>query len=440
MTVLNRRKYAADPREFPGACSVTEITISGVDVSDNWQQIDVFESAWSVMSARITMVDTENLIKTIPMRGEEKVRIVLDDGKDVHEHDFRLYRISDRVNATHGALSYVIHLCTEETWRDAFTKVSRSFHDSPLENSARSVIESSWGLGSSKEIIMGDTESPASVVIPNWSPVRAVSWMAGRAVPAELRYHADFTFFETASGLRWVSLDNLVDPVANTPYGEITHDPMRPSADGMTRFDPRNPDDVMRLENWKVEKSFDTLQNARAGMYASRTRVLDVGTRGAVDSVHDYVASFHDGQHLSGVGGINPTPLCSVSADFVGAYSAREDVVVRHEGLYDTEELGNTSPERWLISKISRRQQLSNFSIAGSMPGHLGMEAGMIVNFRFPNPEKMSVDPSTGYDPEHSGQYLITGLRRMVKRDKFDLVLEMTKDSRGQDPNVLIAP
>lgn len=440
MTTINTRKYVDDQREFPGEVSIKRLEISGVDVRDHWQQIDVFESVYSpTITARITMTETENLIKTIPIIGEEVVHLVVEDDVDEHEHVLRVYKITDRASPTYGTLTYVLHLCTEEMWRDTYVRVSKSYHGAHLEASAESIMRSPDYMATDKPCIFGETENESHVVVPNWSPIMAVSWMANRAVPAERRYHSDFVFYETADGFRWVSMDNLVDSTMNECYGRVTYDPMRPTQSGRTRFDERTPSDVMRLESFRVVESFDTLENARAGMYASRTRLVDVGTRGHVDREHDYVRTFHDGVHLDGMGGVNPRPLCNLGMDMVGKTAAHEKILVKHEGLYDDEVMGNTSPDRWTTSKISRRRQLQNFKIQGSMPGHLAILAGMQLEFSFPNPEKISVNDNPGVDPDYSGKYLVTGLRRMFKRDKFDIVMEMVKDSRGQDPNEVVA-
>lgn len=441
MVKVNNRIYTNQPREFPGSIRVEKLTISGTDVSDYYQQIDVFESIYSpTMSARLTLLDTTNLIKKIPIIGEEVVEIWLNDGIESCKHKFICHKLSDRQSPRHGVLKYVLHLVSEEKWTDSYTKVSKSYNLKKFEDNVKDILTGSLFLNSKKPLISGVTKQPECVLIPNWSPIFAINWMGNRARADEDSYRGgDFLFYETMDGFKWVAIDNLLDDTANIPYGTVSYDPLRPSQDGLTRYDSRTKSDVMRFEQWDVVKTFDTLENTFAGLYANKTRVVDIVERDFSDEEFSYIETFYDHKHLKSIEGFSAKPLCSFENKALQSPDAHSRVVVKHKGLFDDEPEGSTHIDEWLPKKISKRQQLESFKVRGQLPGHIGLTAGMILNFYFPNPEDISVNDRAGYDPSYSGQYLVTSLRRMIQRDKFNIIVDMVKDSRGQDPNKVVS-
>jgi hypothetical protein len=203
MAIINRDKYSSKIRQFPGTFEVKKMTINGIDVTDQWFQYDEFENLFSTMSARLTIIDTQNLIKNIPIIGEEIVEVSIDDGARSSSHKWKSYKISDRQFVRHGVLKYVLHLCTEEDYKDSYFRTSKSYHLKKFEDNVKDLLGTEW-LDSSKNIILGDTENIRSIVVPYWSPIHAITWMACNARAAEERYRGgNFLFYETSQGYRW---------------------------------------------------------------------------------------------------------------------------------------------------------------------------------------------------------------------------------------------
>lgn len=435
MVALNTLKFDKRMRPFPGHFSVKKITINDRDISDHWEQIDVFESIFSpTMSGRLTIIDSQNLIKNIPIIGEETVRIVIDDGLKTMDVTFKVYDITDRQHINHGVLKYVLQLCSEEYYKDAYIRISKSYHLKKFENNVREMLFDYKYLETKKTLVVGETKDVRSVIVPYWSPIHAITWMGCRAQAAEERYRGgNFIFFETIDGFKWVSVDNLLDADANQPYASLSYDPMRPAKSGSTSYDARNPDDTLRFEDWNVTKTFSILENARAGMYANVTRTIDLVNKTYMDTEYDYLKQFYEFPHLRGVMGASAKPLSSYQMDAVNYPDAHLRVAIKRKNLFTDEPDGNSEIEQWLPNKLSQMQQLENFKIQGQLPGHIGLTAGMIVEFNVPNPDRLSLNAMSGNDPSYSGQFLVTALRRTFQRDRFVISLEMVKDSRGSD-------
>jgi hypothetical protein len=431
---INSVKFDRKIRPFPGYFEVQTFKIDGTDFNDQWIQIDDFESIFnSTKSARITIVDTRNLLKTTPiLGGGELVSLSITDGVRIVDYALRLYRVSDRQQIRQGVLSYVLHLCSEEAWADSFIRVSKSYMKSKLEEKVKDVLSGPQFLKSVKPLVFGETIQGRSLVIPYWSPLHAITWMAGRAQSSDPKYRGGtYIFYETIDGFRWVAIDNLLDETANVPYATLLWKPLRHSLAETDTFDPRGPQDVMNMEDMKVVNTVDSLSNSREGMFANRVRTVDIVDRTWKDTDFNYVKTFYDHVHLKGLDGASATPITGFSPDAAGFPEANLRLVIKHKGLFDDEPDGNSKIEEWLSPKLSQMQQLENFKIAGTLPGHLGLTVGMIVNFSLPNPQDLSINSQSGVDEAYSGQYLVTSMRRMFQRNRFTLQVELCKDSRG---------
>lgn len=437
MTAFNQTVFDPQIRQFPGSFKFTKVTVSGVDMSDWWVQIDLFDGVFnSSESARITIIDTANHIVKIPILGEEKVEIEVTDGVKERKFVGRVYKITDRQAINHGSLKYVLHCCTEEAWLDSFVRVSKSYMNQPLEKVVESIVRDPKFLNSQKELLLGKTDGARSVIIPNWSPIHGISWCAGRALAEETIYRGGvFVYFETMQRINWLSLDNLLDDKMNKPYATLKYDPMRQSLSGRTAYDERVPRDLLRFEDFQVLELTDSLRNSRAGMYANTTRVIDVVERKFEDKTYNYLREFYGRQHLKGLGGVAARPISSWDHDAQHHQNANYRVALKHKGLFTTEPDGNSRIDEWLPQKISQMRQLENFKLVGSLPGHIGLTSGMLIDFAMPNPQDVSVTSAPGVDQSMSGQYLVSATRSMFQRDKFTLFLELVKDSRGGDGN-----
>ncbi len=432
MVQLNNVTFDRRVRPWPGNYQLKKLTINGVDVTDQVEQLDDYESMWSpCRSGTLVLIDTQNLIKNIPIIGEELVEYTVDDGLNTDTVKMSVYAISDRQFMQHGVLKYTLHLCSEEMFRDSYIRVSKSYLNKKYEDNVQDLLGSTW-LDSSKKLTFGTTIQERSVVVPYWSPLHAITWMGCRSQASEPEYKGgNFMFWETRTGFKWVCTDNILDDTVNKVYATLAYDPMRPLKTGKSEYDERTPDDTLRFEEFQVVNTFNILDNARFGMYGNTTRTLDILNKDFQDTKYEYLKQFNEFKHLKGPNGTNARPLASPALDALNYPDAAYRVVIKRKNLFNNEPDGNSQVEKWLTNKIAQLQQLNNYVLEATLPGHIGLEAGMIVNFLPPDPDKISLNPTRGYDPNYSGQHLVTAVRRIYQRDKMTMKIEMVKDSRS---------
>ena len=394
-------------------------------------QFDVYESIYSpTMSGSITLVDTSNLLSDFPILGEEMIEIVVSDNVATKTYKLRVYDINERTQIKHGVLGYVLRLCSDEYWGDAFIRVSKSYNRKKFEDNVKDILNGDMYLRSKKPLLVGETKDVRSIVVPYWSPIQAITWMGCRAQAADDKYRGgNFLFFETINGFNWIAVDNLLDPTQNKTYCELYYDPMRLSKEGKLVDDARTPKHLLRFETYEVVKTFNTLENARHGMYANTTRTIDLIEKKYTDTEFNYLKQFYDFNHLGGSNGMSSRPFCSWDHPAQYYPEAHLRVAVKRKNLFNDEPDGNSQVELWLPNKLSQMQQLDNFKIRGELPGHIGMTAGMIVDFKVPEIKDLSINPNITYDEKYSGSFLVSALRHKYQNERHLITVELVKDA-----------
>ena len=62
-----------------------------------------------------------------------------------------------------------------------------------------------------KPFLVEPTRYPVNIVIPNWNPFKAISFLASKAVAANPETKgANFVFYQTLQGFRFVSIETLM--------------------------------------------------------------------------------------------------------------------------------------------------------------------------------------------------------------------------------------
>lgn len=430
MIAYNTEKYNRNPVQYPGTYQVEKMELNGVDISSKVIQTDIIESIkFPCLTGRIVVVDTENLISNLPIIGDETLHIIInDETENKIDCKFKIYKISDRSSPNHGVLQYILHFCSEEFYKDTYTKVSKAYMNTPYEDAVKDILETY--LESKKPLLSENTNTPQCFIIPNWSALTAINWIAGRSQSETFEYGGgNYIFFETVKGFNFLSLDNLYDQKMNQCYGDVEWNAMRKSSDFKTSYSDRIPDDTMKFETLTVVKSFDMIENIRAGMYANQTVFVDISSGKNTTEEFEYIEDFGKGKHLAG--GIANEAFPMTRKDFVPnkKTEALNKVIINHKGLFSQEPEGGFMAKDWLPHKQSQIAQSEQFKIQGTLPGHIGLVAGQQVKFNYMDVSNSSISIDFTPDLYYSGFYIITDVRRTFQGERFTLSIEMIKDS-----------
>lgn len=200
----------------------------GLDLSGSFYSLSIEESMDSgMMSGELSMIDSYGLTNGLGMRGDELVDIsfksTLIDGSESEQFvkRFRVTRYNTNDNPDALNKKFVIlSLVSEAEGKNEFIKISKSYNQVGAHQIVQELLET---LGYDKEKInVESTLYNRDIVIPNLSPLRAISYLATFCQSGESASKGDsnFYFFENRNGVNFVSGSSLTqkDPVAKLTY------------------------------------------------------------------------------------------------------------------------------------------------------------------------------------------------------------------------------
>ncbi len=382
------RKSAYNPKTpgmFPGDYKVTKCRlISPTRGADNpidlqkdasaWQEINFYEDLYSpIVSGDITIQDGVGLIESVPIVGEEVLDISMAtagavpspigspagseadiDVKDLPNliiNRFRIYKVDPPVKINDNFRSVKLYFVSDAQITNMMVKVQKTYPtaeltsykkpENPLEDKTYTIADMVRDIfydaflgkkkpanhrPTSKNLLVEPTKGVYSACIPNWTPFKAINFLATRALSANpYSKGANFVFYETLKGFRFVAIETLMQggfrgykmtqdfPTkfkhyntyktesdaggANTAFIPVYDGGSEPGAEPFTPLigtagkkpfvavyvhRPGNLDTVSEAEKrysvteFHVVHTFDTVRNLGLGMYANRVLTHDL--------------------------------------------------------------------------------------------------------------------------------------------------------------------
>ena len=441
-----------------GNYSIKQLVIIGektsVNLSAVFTEINIFESIYSAsLTGWVTVNDALNLISgsnPLPIMGNEAIVIEVSVGDHASQQAItkkdkavkptikniifvgRVIDIKNRTMINERSQSYEIHFVSEEFVLDRNIRISKSFTNRTVDYIVEKVF-SEFGLPDTYEF--EKTVRNANVVIPNWTPLKTINWLASRAISAE--YNTPTFFFfqtlyndgptsgdrssytksrytETTSNKFWfLSLDDmLVYPARKNIY-------FRP---GNVGIDTAELDyQYANAYNYEVVNSFNTLTNNANGLYNSTLISHDITTKTWKKTVFNYDDSFDKFYHLEEFK-MFPGLTDSKNNRF-NSKNYKESLIIYNP----TGTLENPNFTENISSIRSHRlASLDLFRVRITLPGDCTLESGDIVYFDLPSPETGGENKMDTY---YRGNLLITHIRHTITKIQYSITLECCKET-----------
>lgn len=440
-----------------------------IDLSYIFIELNIYEDIFqSQIVGDITLQDTNELIETFPIVGEETIRIRWhlpnSENKEWFDtFDMRVYKVGDRsVNGLRGGKSstYKLYFTSKEAITNLSNTVSRSFNTKTASEIA-TIIYNDY-LDTNKEFIVEKTEGVLKEVIPNWKPFRAINWLAGERAITE-QQNADFFFFEslnknTGPRFNFVSLTSLMqaDSVFDVEFMV------------QNLFDGKTKDMTtasFNVDSFEFPKHGNFIDNITNGMYAQTWIYHDPLRKRFVVSkpTHEESVTTSDGyrmysdqmnsatqaptQFIRMPGNVDAFPkLLSNSSIDNSVDKTTCNKCNRNEVEYiakreATDEKNTSSMVSSIASKRAfRLQELNNYSVSfGNIPGNQHIQLGSVITFNKPHlvhNNNLFNDKLSRFDDRFlSGKYLVTRLRHTISIEKdtsefeYSMALDAVKTS-----------
>lgn len=346
----------------------------------------------------LLMNDGINLVKSLPIIGEEKLEVVfVSPFRSVNsKYTFTVFAIKAGGVLPGGKGSaYSLTGVSPEHFTSSSLSLEKSFNVT-IDNAVKEILTNT--LKTKKQIFLEPCKGASTISIPRLAPFQAVDFLRQRAVSTKQKGGGVYVFYENQLGYHFKTIEELLtEGQKNIKSKVFTYHPDVNSSSEQHRASYRN---LLRYEHLKKG---DTVGKISSGMYSTTTKSYDIITKDV--SKINYKLSEQASKFVSG----DKKASIPNSNEFVTKYSSATNT-------------------KYFIAKDSSKQNDFISEVTGYKNAFISLFNDNIVR-AFVNGDSyltvgdlitLNIPDSTGgktnqkLDTRISGNYLITKLRHVI--------------------------
>ncbi len=400
-------------------------------VVTNWTLSESMDSPF--LTGTMKLVEGDNLIEDLPIRGEEKLEVTYTDFYgEVETHEFIVYSIEDVSPASSGndrTMKYTLNFTTEDKLFSDTKEIKRSFSKIRISDMAR-IIFDDYYMGSSKELEIEHTDGEQTLVIPNLRPDAAMQFLSRRAYSSDSKSSL-FKFFETREKYYFCTHEYLIKK-DRANKGKTEEEINRHIFNYSVLNDNTGPGQIraqQSINNINFGGHVDSFSDMKQGTIRRRVTELDLVNRTRVTRAYDYSIE-SDGYDY-------PEPIKTThSSAFISSFmpfgSAHETTLIA-----DFPQIGQNEGEQYMqkpyqhyfenyTSKPTTNYHLQANAFGLSIHGQHAIRVGDIIEL---NLYKLShsLQGTREKDKQRSGKYLVLSNVHSFDGDIYTSILAVTK-------------
>lgn len=434
--------------------------LSFVDLTRSTIEFSVYEDLWSnFMSADITVQDNQGMIETIPIFGEELIRIKFKTPtfKNFIDKLFVIYKIDKRQSMNERTDVYTLSLISIENIVSMISTVDDSYVGKEISEIVNLVYfnyiyNSSKTFGrlnefkfnaEPRDIFVEDTQGLQSFIAPTNTPFDFMSYLTTEAQSVEYE-ESDFVLYEDRDKFNFRTISSLIDtdPVDSFYLAD-------PSA---KQYSDTKVKKYQIIEKLQYDNQFDLIERIASGMYDNTVKTIDPILKKYEEIDFNYYNETLPPSTFKGLGNWPVISQWSVYKNLNGeSYSKYIVGNLSDDEYYQTSYLDNRTidadrnvfdpytryPFRkhlFLNTRTSKLSQLHNgIRLSISIPGNTDLKVGDVINVFVPQ-NRATVENEAKYNfffGQEKPKFLITALthRYNYNEDLYYTMLEVVKDT-----------
>lgn len=419
----------------------SEVTGTSVNIRALFSHMEIYEDMFSpYMTAKIYMNDGLNIAENLPIRGQETLELSFRtdfDGVAAITKTFKIYKIDQQIIDENGrGQQYVLHLISEGGYFN---------YSEYCGYSVKGTVSSMVGEVFKKhfpEYLWKDTLSVQptadnfSYVLPkSYTPFKAVTWLARRAISGIGGDYSPFFFYETVEGYRFHSLSSIIENGQATKdiyyytNKNVNRNPEINQGSGI-KTKSRLPSMYNRLQSLEEKTRFDMVENIGSGIVSSILTVHDLLHKEKRDTLFREVDVFENSKKM----GTSPHYIrVKGSNEFFdktfGAYSYLSftpyTVHTSENNIID-----NTRIEEYFLQRKYMINTMMTQKVVVDIYGDSNKRVGQLMEISVP---KIAADghlQDEKDDKNLSGDYMITSICHKMGQ-KYMCTVELSRNAKG---------
>ena len=417
-----------------GLCEIKKMSIVShndfeLDIFSAYRSLSIYEDLFSPsITARLTLEDSNGILNFLPIIGQETVNIsyVTQGLTEAIELEMIVNKITD-LESDVGTQTYNLELVSVDMITNFEQRISEYF-----EGSSTEIAEKCFQRLESKKTFEFEPsedkyDEELGVIIPNMTPMKAISFLCGKAFHEEYK-SSSYMFYETSKKYVMKPMEMLTKEEPKNEFSLGSY--KNAGADGKNIVDANIEN--KKAITYKFLSNFSVLDNITNGVFASKVSVVDMITRTKTDLEHSmwddheeykYLNYDKDNKSTSG-------PIFDVSGKGKQYMKSDEDTSVRF--VVPEVEIKDGRPmynqEKIFRQRLFYTNLMNNIRCEMSVYGDSDLVVGDTVNLTLPLFTRLDMGEEWK-DKYYSGKYLITGIRHKLSGDQYTTDLELVKDS-----------
>lgn len=426
---------------YPGAYTLKSMIVAGTDGGNSRELINVsgivpsFTIVESMLNdsirGTVEMMDSIGFMEDFPLRGEERVRLEVEDTKGIiRVYDLFCYKV-DNVQAMNGnaGLTYTMHFISYQRFFAEKRKITSAF-DSPISSIASLIFEDTYKISktsaerytrqlgtyvtdqANKDLLVEETTGSFKCIVPSYTATQAMKFLESRAYSID-RPSCSFRFFENADAFYFVSDEYLFeDALKRDKVFTFTYSEAIPKTGAYIEAQLNN------MEHLSNPDRFDTFKDIYSGAYKSKVFVIDL-LNGEVDLkpvAYDYTKK-RDSYFRT----LDGQPVVDRHSDDFIENNFNEDNCRRFMVVKDYADdgagqlRGNQFLPEIVTNRVAYREHLNSVKLNTRSPGRLDITCGDIIYMSIPEFALVGEKPQ---NKQLSGYYMVMELTRIFERER----------------------
>ena len=456
---MNDSKYNSSS-QYDIASIMIESNINGdkFELLYLYDGIEITESMYNpFIYGRIFLTDTNGLIESLPIVGEETIRFKIKKAvqdKKYFEVRGQIYKISDRKKDFNrkGVESYTLEFISPNSMSNQIQRVSKTY-EGLVSDAIQDIGENFLGLKRIdsidndpdtnnklyQDMLIETTMEYNKINVPNLRPVEAINFLTKFSYSQngsdKNPYNTTYRFYQTRQGFFYQSIEKAISDRKSEIKHKflVSNDPNIKTGESLIL-----KSDLFSVIEYNFQNLFDNFKSSSKGYYGGTNLGYDTLTKSVHEYKLNYKDRFDDVVHIDKANTNNedfsfgtypyktliqtlPTKKGSYHSQYIYGKDSTKDIFYIKEEEID------------ILKTVKKERYNESVMVEILIPSNIFLNVNDIVQFKFPsykretNGDKKYLD-----DKYYSGNYLVVGIVHIlsdIKLNDWKMRVRLLKDS-----------
>ncbi len=418
---------------LPGYYSLKSAVITTHDGVENDIQnlISVINLSESIdmdsIRGNIDVVDTIGFIENLPIRGEERLQLTLEDPfKTTKTFNLFVFKVDNvQIKPSNDGQTYTLHFTSYSRYK-AGLRIVTTHYENAISVIVNDIYEKFYDR-SLKEIEVEATDGIFRCIIPKYTPMQAMNFLASRAFSTQSP-SCSFRFFENNEKFYFVSDEYLMKKAFENDGERIKEFTFDNNIDGS------GAEFLAQMQNFKALRNVDrvdTMGDIYSGGYRNNVVEIDLIRKRVINNRYNYTENRNRYKSFSEIGTTREKHSDRFISDTFNEENERKFLLIKD---YTTigDEPSNVRGEQYLSqiasNRLGYRHHLNGTVVEAKAHGRLDLKAGDVVKLLI---NEFTSNTSKGPNPQLSGNYILHSINHSFNNDVYEIGLTLIKYDWG---------